>query len=400
MKILLVTGIFPPEIGGPATFAQAAAARLIAAGHEVSVVTLAVSAPAADAWPFRVLTIPRAASRWRRWILVYQTVRREALRADVIVCAGLFSQAVAANRRVRRPLVIRFVGDPVWERLRNLALTTLGFEEFQRDPGGILPRTLVGFRNRVLRRASRVVVPSRYLAEHVAAMGVLRERIRVIPNGVHVRPISADRWRSEASRRGDAAVHAVVVGRLVPWKGLDGVFGAVAAVGAVRLDVIGDGPDADRLKGVVARQRLTDRIRFLGRMDSAGVHQVLDRADILILNSEYEGLPHVVLEAMERGAAVIARAIDGLPEIIDHGRNGLLVRGTSELTAALTRLTNDPEYRFSLAKAGRQSIEASFRIEDQISRWERELASMAGAAAGSAALCNGAVIDFRPGRQE
>ena len=116
MRICLPTGIFPPDIGGPASYVPRIARALVERGHAVEVITLS-DAPHDDApYPFVVQRIPRGMARLPRMARTIARIAQAARRAEVVFANGLFIEAVLARGLVRRPLVMKVVGDWAWER--------------------------------------------------------------------------------------------------------------------------------------------------------------------------------------------------------------------------------------------------------------------------------------------
>ena len=155
-----------------------------------------------------------------------------------------------------------------------------------------------------------------------------------------------------------------VVGRLIPIKGheilLDAFARARAEIPGLELEVAGDGPLAPELRATVERRDLSAAVSFLGRVSP--VEPVLERAAIVVVPSLGEGFGMVALEAMERGRAVIASDVGGLPEIVDHGRTGLVVPpGEPEaLARAIVELARDAARISTLGAAGRERAVAEF----------------------------------------
>lgn len=155
----------------------------------------------------------------------------------------------------------------------------------------------------------------------------------------------------------------VIVGRLVEIKGHDTLLAAVAEVPELELEIVGDGPLRGEIEAMVARLRLGDRVRLLGRVASAG--PAMERASVVLVPSRGEGFGMVALEAMERGRAVIASRVGGLPEIVAEGETGLLVPpdDPGALAAALRDLLADPARVASFGAAGRHRAVEVFAQE-------------------------------------
>ena len=360
MRVGLVTGIFPPDIGGPATFIPALGAGLVERGHGVEVVTFSDSARAAGGWPFPVRRIGRA-SRLRH-VRAVGAILRMAQRSDVLFVNGLVEAAMLANRFARRPCVVKVVGDSAWERARNRGLTTQAFTAFQekRHPGVIA--CWQRRRNAALRRATAVTVPSEFLRTVVESWGIGRP-VRVIPNGVDESFVhAAETAVAEAANLDEArrahnlpARFLLYAGRLTNWKGCDTLIRALPELPEdVALVIVGDGPELKALVGITGRQKLVERVRFLPPVGRTALAALMRAAACVVLNSGYEGQPHVLLEAMAVGAPVAAAAECGTPELVRDGENGLLFEkdNAPQIRDALRRVLDDAALRRRLIAGG------------------------------------------------
>lgn len=353
MKVLIVTGIFPPDTGGPANYVPAFA-QALSADHEVlGVVTLSDEPSLDDSrYAFPVHRIPRAMNRVARRFRTVSTIVRLLKTADVLYLNGLVLEGMIASRLIRRrPAVIKVVGDRVWEEARNRAATTLDIDAFQ-APGGksMRWRLMRALQSAYTRAARFVITPSRYLSDVVAGWGVPRDRIRVVLNAVNPPPPDD----------GAAPDHDVVtVARLVSWKGIDRLID-VCAGGGWSLLVVGDGPERAALEAQAAASGA--RVEFTGAVAKADVPGQIRRARAFVLNSTYEGLPHIVLEAKLAGRPVIATAVGGTPETIHDGLDGYLVPtgDNAALGAALAPLVSDPALNARIAAAGLADAGARF----------------------------------------
>lgn len=374
MRILIVTGIFPPDIGGPATYVPQIAEGLAQRGHAVTVVTLSDRLDHEDGgYPFRVIRLPRRAFRpWRmgRTVLVLLRLGR---RADVLFVNGLALESVLANFVLRKPLVMKVVGDLAWERATGRGWTADDFETFQRRRYGLRIELLKALRSWWTRRADRVIVPSRYLARWVAGWGVPAEKIVVIYNAVE--PVDGVEPLPVLLR---TPVKAVTVGRLVPWKQVNGLLEALTEVPELGLVVVGDGPERPRLERRARELGVQDRVYFAGRRPKKEALGLMAACDLFVLNSAYEGLPHVVLEAMALGLPVVATAAGGTPEVVRDGETGVLVPGQyGTLGASLSALARDPALRRRLGRAARQWIGERLSAENMIRLTEETLFTVA-----------------------
>lgn len=343
MKVVILSGIFPPDIGGPATHAADLVEELVDRGHQVRVLTLGD-----EATRYQNEGIVRFSRRWpfpvRLCSVILWLVRRRR-DYDVIYATGLVPEAVGGARLARRPVVAKVVGDPVWERATRRKLTQAGFEEFQRHPeGGLRARQMALIRDWSLRHATKVIVPSSYLRRIVHGWVGDDVSVAVIPNGVRARAFG------QPDVRGDDGLRLVFVGRLVSHKRVDVLLRAVSQTEGVRLEIIGEGPERQRLDQLVHELGLDKRVRLIGGLKHEDVMKHLSGADAMVLASGYEGLPHAVIEAFATGVPVIAPPVGGVGEVVTHGENGLLVDPSTELdfTRAITQLRDSADLQTKL----------------------------------------------------
>jgi glycosyltransferase involved in cell wall biosynthesis len=349
VKLLLITNIFPPDIGGPATFIDQLGHALAADGHRVTVVCTSAQPRVAEDRnrPFRVRRIPRR-NPLEYHLRLRTTLTTELLRHRRCLINGLTDYAAPYAKRLGCRYLVKIVGDSAWERGRNTGVVFESVAEFQSRQD--LPPALAAIRRRRaawLPAASGVVVPSDYLRGLVSGWGVRLEHIHVIRNGVR---LEGD-LPASAQRRSEDPLRIVFVGRLTNFKGVETLLLALARVAGVEAQIIGDGPEEPLLRALAQQLRLGERAVFLGRLPSAEVHKCLSRAHALVLTSCIEGLSHTLLEAGAQGLPCIASSVGGNPEIITHEENGLLVPygDVNALVDALQSLQRDESLRLRLA---------------------------------------------------
>jgi glycosyltransferase involved in cell wall biosynthesis len=353
MRVLIVTGIFPPDTGGPANYVPAFAQALSAEHEVLGVVTLSDDPDQDDSqYAFPVHRLPRGMNRVARRFKTVATILRLLKTADVVYLNGLVLEGVIASRLLsHRPVVVKVVGDRIWEEARNKSATDLDIDAFQKPGGKSASWKLMRWlQSTYTRAADFVITPSQYLSDVVAGWNVPRDRIRVVLNAVNPPP-------PESRPAPDHDV--VTVARLVPWKGIDRLID-VCAAGGWSLLVVGDGPQREAL-GARAEQAGA-RVEFTGTVARPDVPGQIRRARVFVLNSTYEGLPHIVLEAKLAGRPVVATAVGGTPETIHDGIDGYLVPvgDDARLGLVLKPLIEDAALNAKIAQAGLADAEARF----------------------------------------
>jgi glycosyltransferase involved in cell wall biosynthesis len=349
MRFVFLTGIWPPDVGGPATHGPDFARFLVGRGHAVRVVTMGDGEPAER--PCEVEVVSRRLPFPLRYGQVALRGARAARAADVVYATATYAAAAAAAAAARRPLVAKLVSDPAYERARRYRLFAGTLEEFQGTTTAPV-RALKAARTRALRRATTIVVPSAYLAEIARGWGLPGSRVLVLTNPAPP-PIQVD---SEQLEPGSF----VFVGRLTRQKALGVAIEAIARVPAARLVIVGDGPERAELERLAATSAGASRVRFLGLRTRDETLRVVAGAEAGLLSSDWENLPHSAVEALSVGVPVVSTAVGGVPEVVTDGVNGLLVPpgDPEQLAAAIRRLLEEPGLRDRLAEAAKPSVES------------------------------------------
>jgi glycosyltransferase involved in cell wall biosynthesis len=210
----------------------------------------------------------------------------------------------------------------------------------------------------------------------------LADRTTTIHNG-----IDADRVRREAEEDPTgigAATFGAIISLQRPQKGADVLVRAVSILQADfpgnRCVILGEGPFLAPVRRLAEKLGVASAIEFPGRRMDA--RAIMSRLEVVVLPSRNEGLPLVLLEAMALGRPVVASAVGGIPEVIEDGVNGLLVRpdDPTGLAAAIARLLGDPDLRASMSAAARRTVEQRWSLHETAERYlalyERQLAAV------------------------
>lgn len=177
----------------------------------------------------------------------------------------------------------------------------------------------------------------------------------------------------------------VCVGRLMERKGQVYLIEACAQLHntgiAFQCLIVGDGPSRPHLESTIAQLGMQESIELMGNQPHDRVRTLVGQADVVVLPSitthtnDKEGIPVSLMEAMAAERAVISTRQSGIPELIDHEHNGLLVpeRDTAALCDALYRLATNPALRTQFGKAGRQKVMRAFNLSHETAKLHRLL---------------------------
>lgn len=367
MRVVIASGIWPPDVGGPATHSPELAGWLAGRGHDVVVLTTASSAPATEA--YRVDWIPRSRPPGLRHLEFAVRLAALTRRADVAYVNSVLTRGVFGSRA---PVVVKLTDDPAYERARRLGLFTGDLDAFQRHRGGVRVAFLRRARDAALRRADVVLCPSGYLAGLARGWGVDPARIEVVENAIpEAEPVGPSRFATERPLFAFA-------GRLGAAKALHVLLRALADVEGASLVLAGDGPERAALERLTAELGLAERVRFAGPLPRADVLALHRAADAAVLSSAWENFPHAVVEALAVGTPVVSTDVGGVAEVVRDSENGLLVPADdpAALAGALRRIASEPGLRDRLAAAAAPSVER-LRPDRVYERLERILAGAA-----------------------
>lgn len=236
-------------------------------------------------------------------------------------------------------------------------------------------------------RTARLVGNSRSVVEFYRRRGVASEKLHLIPNGIQNSPLSVftPGGRDELRKRElgvEPGTYVIgFIGRLAEQKSLPDLVWALAMLATyrpeVRVVLVGDGPERERLQQSARSLNVDPQLLFLGhRPDAAGL---LPLFDAFVLPSQFEGMSNSLMEAMSAGVPAVASDILPNRELITHEQTGLLFPAgdRAELAKRIERLIQHPELAAQLAQSARAAMERDFGLQQMIDRYAdlyRELA--------------------------
>jgi glycosyltransferase involved in cell wall biosynthesis len=359
---VIAAGLWPSDAGGQAVYASALADHLGAAGHEVEVVARSLLGGGP-----RLVQDARLA-----WLL-----SRQGYRADVIYDIGLLGEAVLGTGIVHRPLVVKLAGDPALARGRRLGLVRSGQDDTPRLWGGAPGLVLRAARTTAMRRATRVVCSSPWLAQRAAAWGLRASKLELIPNPApripELRP--RDELRDSFGFGGPVVAFAGRIGR---ERRLDRIVEALAHAPRAELVLAGGGPETDRLRDLAFERGLARRVHFLGRLPHKRVLELFHAADLAFQPAVPGLFPNAALEALTVGRPVLTTLAAGSTELVRENENGLVVDPAEPvaLANAIDRYLDDELLRDRLERSASVSA-LPFTPERIYTQVEQLLAAVA-----------------------
>jgi len=336
MKILIATGIYPPDIGGPATYSKLLFDELPQRGNDVSVLSFG-----------EVKHLPYII----RHVLYFFKVLNRSRGVDLIYAQdplGVGVPAGLAAKILRKRFVVKIVGDRAWET----GVQKFGVKESldifsKRKSHSFSICVLKKGQLFAAKMADKIITPSKYLKKIIQNWGVDGEKIKVIYNSLDIPQNIEDKESIRKVLNFDGK-YIISAGRLVSWKGFYSLINIMPNLlkrfSNIKLLIVGDGPEKEKLQDAVRSLDLEDNVVFLGSVNHKTLLHHMKASDIFVLNTAYEGFSHILLEAMAMSVPIITTAVGGNVELIEYKKDGILVEynNSGELTdAILTLLTDD-----------------------------------------------------------
>lgn len=377
MRVLLIANTLPPrDVSGVGEQVLQLAAGLAGNGDEVEVLGRGPGGAAGPKVFFPLAVVPavwRALRRFRPHVV--QVHESDGALAALAV-------AVAAPLLVPRPLLVALLQVSYVEELRAVRPLVANGRVLGR-PGG------VELRFRWLKAPLQIVLgrltafaADLVLTPSAATAGEVRRdygatEVAVLPNVTGGLSVGAAPRTGEAAEPG----YLLFVGRLRIRKGVEVLLESLGELRrrypGARLLIAGDGEHRAALERKAAGLALGPAAVFLGRCDAPRVRGLLGGAAALVVPSTYEGMPLVVLEAMEAGVPVVASRVSGIPEVVEDGVTGWLVppEDPEALAATLARVLDDPDEARRRGEAGRRRVDERFRPAVAAETWKKAVLS-------------------------
>ena len=222
----------------------------------------------------------------------------------------------------------------------------------------------------VCRNADMVRCLYHAAAEQVAALGVPRSKIAVVPSRCNVGLFDVGQFPP----KGATGYRLLYVGNLILGKGVHFLLKALSDVVReypdVKLTIVGSGPKEPDLKNLADKLGLNPHVVFLGRIPHNEIPTIMHEADLFVLPSLSEATPRAVMEAMAMELPVVATRVGGIPEMVEDGYTGLVVEpgNSRQLAIAICQALSDPVWAKEAGRLGKQHVLANYTLEQHVQR--------------------------------
>ncbi|MBP9774085.1 MAG: glycosyltransferase family 4 protein [Candidatus Peribacteraceae bacterium] len=360
MHIILATGIYPPDIGGPATYSYQLAKELSAMGHRVIVLTYAQKKDKLHEEGWTVIKVALGLPILR-WFAYAKQLKKHAKNADVLYAFSSVSCGVPIMiAKLKKPKkVLRLGGDFLWERATdNGSLLTLKewytCEESFRLPHFLMERLLKTFNTIVFSTAFQQRLYRQFYNE-LPTVSVIENALTTAKPVLHARHES---------------LKLLFMGRFVRFKNLPVLLQAMHKLPHVHLTLIGDGPEADTLHSLIQSLHLTSRVHIHPPVHGQKKIAAFADHDALILPSLTEISPNTALEARAHGLPILLTRETGLSPALSAGMHVVKLLSVDDIIDGIR--TIETKYESIATAAALSLVERSWRTvaSDHVSLFE------------------------------
>ncbi|MDO8467165.1 MAG: glycosyltransferase family 4 protein [bacterium] len=342
-RLLIATGIYPPDIGGPATYTVLMEKELPKRGF-------AVDHLAFTDYRKKPKVIRHFLYLWDCW---RKAKNFDAIYAQDPVSVGL--PALIAARLRGKKFFIRVAGDYAWEQSAQRFGVKETIDEFQNKKYGFRVGVLRAIQRFVVGRADLVITPSNYFRKLVGGWIKNPEKVKTIYNGIELERIQKTNLQNSNAKL------IASTGRLVPWKGFDVLIELMKEEDLKdwSLRIYGDGPDKQKLQNLISKNDLQDRVLLVGAQDRKTLLSDAEAASIFVLNTTFESFSFQVVEEMYRGVPVVTTNIGSLPELIENNKEGILVEPNNkgQILDAIKKISQDEAFRELIVKNAQEKAQ-------------------------------------------
>lgn len=376
MRICIVTPIFPPEIGGPATYSYELGSRL-KDKHDIIIIAFGDVVSSLNGVEIYNIKIKHYffGTLFRQISLLYALYKKrkqfDHIYAQDPLTVGLAGFIFA--KLFNKKYIIKFVGDVVWETASRNAETDKQLEEYLMYSKGVLYDIMWQIQKIPIKYSKNIITPSEYLRN------ILIKYYNADPLACHVvnNSINISNSNYKKITDGNKSINVITVSRLEKWKNIEGIIFAVNSVKKnghnINLNIIGEGSEYYSLKGYIQKYGLQDNVKLLGRKKQNETMGYIVNSDMFILNSTYEGLPHVVIEAMSMHVPVIATNIPGTNEIAIDNKTAVLVEvgNNDQIADAILKISKDKEFKSKIVENAFELVKERYNWDVNLNKIER-----------------------------
>ena len=364
----MTVGIFPPDIGGPATFVPKIAKYFQdELNYEIEILTLSDNKNSNINNDFGVKRIDRNLPIIYRWLKTIFTIYKLGKNKDLIFVNGLGTEATIANIFLKKKIIRKIVGDPVWERAYSKAKISESFDEFQVKNYGFSISFQKKVRSFSIKKSDIVVTPSQHLKNFILNLG-FKNKIEIINNGVFIPEENTNIFTNDQ-------INITIVSRLVSHKNIKKIIRAISDLNdpLIYLNIIGDGPELNQLQKISLESNNKDNIIFHGKLNRDEINHIFLNSDLYLQASNYEGLPHSLLEAMSYGIPVLCTPVGECKEILGNEDRGYILDlpvSKNNIKSKISQIIGEKDIANKKGERGKDFINEKYNLTNSFNLYK------------------------------
>ena len=364
----MTVGIFPPDIGGPATFVPKIAKYFQdELNYEIEILTLSDNKNSNINDDFSVKRIDRNLPIIYRWLKTIFTIYKLGKNKDLIFVNGLGTETTIANIFLKKKIIRKIVGDPVWERAYSKAKISESFDEFQVKNYGFSISLQKKVRSFSIKKSDIIVTPSKHLKNFILNLG-FKNKIEIINNGVFIPEENTNIFTNDQ-------INITIVSRLVSHKNIEKIINAISDLNTplINLNIIGDGPELNQLQKISLESNNKDNIIFHGKLNRDEIDHIFLNSDIYIQASNYEGLPHSLLEAMSYGIPVLCTPVGECKEILGNEDRGYILDlpvSKNNIKSKISQIIGEKDIANKKGERGKDFINEKYNLTNSFNLYK------------------------------
>lgn len=364
MNILVTTGIFPPDVGGPAKFVPLIANKL-SQENKLKVITLSEETVNDSHNDYEVFRIIRNQNKITRFIKTLILIIKNGKNADLIFVNGLWLEVYISNWFIRKKTIRKIVGDPVWEKFYTQYKIDDDFDTFQEKKYNLKIQFLKFVRNTALKSATIIVVPSHHLLDFVKNLGYSGRLIQV-NNGTE---------KTQSIKKNKTNNNFLIVSRLVRHKNIDLILKSLVILKNeykihFTLNIVGEGPEYKNLDNLINKLGLEDSVNIVGAKYGEELKSFYQSSNYFLQLSSYEGMPHSILEAMNYELTVVASNFGGNYELLGDNDFGFICPSLDVETMANT-ISRALKDNSDITTKSKEVVNKDYEIDDTINNYSK-----------------------------
>lgn len=296
--------------------------------------------------------------------------------ADAIYATDTYSVGYFAyliKKITGKKYILRFAGSGAWETAINKGWTSDYILDFhERIYDGKIEKIKKRIK-KVIVGADKIIAVCRFLESLAEKIGADKRNIKMIYNSIDFMKTQPIPEMELKKKFGADSKLILYFGRLVPWKGVDAIIEImprlIERLGNIHFLILGDGPEKENLKSQISKLKIGGNVHLLGKIGHNKIAGYLREADLFVLNTNYEGMSHAIMEAMSAGTPVVTTNVGGNPELINNGEEGILTgyNRKEELLSAIIKILSDDEFRKTISINAKKKLE-EFKWADNIKK--------------------------------